>query len=342
MKEHKIEISTKSLFHIVVFVFALYVLFLIRHTVLLIFIALLFSTLIEPFAALLKRHHIPRAIAALLVYVSLFSIIGLSVTVLTRVVAHDLPQLIESVRQNIDSIKSHEFAQRFLGSETASQGSLFFWNQAESEISSLSNVFSSVTTIFGGVISLIIVLVITFYLVIQDDPLQKMLNTFVPEKKLPFVVKLIHKIRHKLGLWFRGQLTLGVIMGFLIFVILTLLQVKYALVIGLLAFLLEFIPYVGPILVALPAIFFGFVDGGVVKLIIVGISLIILQQFENHVLIPKIMQKAVGLNPIVSIISLIIGIQLGGILGGVLAIPLATTLHAVLEEYMEMKKGNQV
>lgn len=342
MKDVVSSLSLKSLFTITFFALSIYLLILIRHTLLLIFVALIFSTLIEPFVVALKKRRIPRALSALLVYFLLFGIIGISLTVLSRVVAHDLPQLLGGVRENLDIIKNHDLVQQIFGSDFATKGNVSFLNSSSGDWNGISSIFSSISAVFGGLLSLVIVLVITFYLVIQEDPLRKMLETFVPDHKLPFVLKIIEKIRHKLGLWLRGQLTLSIIMSFLIFIALTVLDVKYAAVIALLAGLLEFIPYLGPILIALPATFFAFVDGGIIKFFIVGASLILIQQFENHVLIPKIMQKAVGLNPIVSIISLIIGIQLGGILGGVLAIPVATTLHAVLEEYMEMKKKSDV
>lgn len=343
MKDVVSSLNMKSLVTLTLFALSVYLLILIRHTLLLIFIALIFSTLIEPFAKSLKKHHIPRALSALLVYIILFGLIGVSLTVLTRVVAHDLPQLLEGARENLNTLKNHDLVQQIFGENFATtKGNLAFLSSVDGESTGISNVFSSVSAVFGGLLSFIIVLVITFYLVIQEDPLRKMLETFVPEQKLPTVLRFIERIRHKLGLWLRGQLTLSLIMSFLIFVVLTLLQVKYAAVIALMAAMLEFIPYLGPILIALPATFFAYVDGGVVQFFIVGSALVLIQQFENHVLIPKIMQKAVGLNPIVSIISLIIGIQLGGVLGGVLAIPVATTLHAVLEEYMDMKKKNSI
>ena len=342
MKEAVSSLNIKNLVTLTLFALCVYLLILVRHTLLLIFIALIFSTLIEPFAKSLKKHHIPRGLSALIVYLVLFGIIGVSLTLLTRVVAHDLPLLLNGITENLNTFKNHDVVQQILGEDFATKGNLSFLNSGDQDGGGISNIFSSVSAVFGGLISFIIVLVITFYLVIQDDPLRKMLETFVPEQKLPFVLRLIEKIRHKLGLWLRGQLTLSIIMGFLIFIVLTLLQVKYAAVIALMAVMLEFIPYLGPILIALPATFFAFIDGGPVKFLIVGSALVLVQQFENHVLIPKIMQKAVGLNPIVSIISLIIGIQLGGVLGGVLAIPVATTLHAVLEEYIEMKKIQKI
>lgn len=339
MKDYTLHISTKSLINITLFALCVYIIVLIRHTLLLVFVALICATLIEPFAASLKKHHIPRALSALIVYITLFGIIGTSIAVLTPVVVRDLPQLFDNTGEYLNTIKNHETVQQIFGSDFASQGSFFFLHPGDGDTSGISNVFASISTVFGGVVSFVIVLVITFYLVIQDDPLRKVLHSLVPDDRLPFVLNLIDKIRHKLGMWMRGQLTLSLIMGIIIFLVLTALGIKYAAVIGLLGALLEFIPYLGPMLIAIPSVFFGYIQGGIVKFVLVGGALILIQQFENHILIPKVMQKAVGLNPVISIIALIIGIELGGILGGVLAIPVATTLQVIVEEIMEMKKN---
>ena len=109
------------------------------------------------------------------------------------------------------------------------------------------------------------------------------------------------------------------------------LGVKYALVLALLAFLGEFIPYLGPVLAALPAILVAFIDSPL-KALFVFIIFVIIQQVENHILVPKIMQKAVGLNPLISILALLIGARLGGVMGVILAIPITTAIIVIISE----------
>jgi len=338
MREYTIHISPKSLVTITLFAVAIYILSLIWHTLLLIFVALIFATLIEPFAKALQKRRIPRALAALIVYVVLFGVIGISLAVLMPVVARDLPELAQNVSGAMNDLKTHHIFGQIFGSDFASQGNLFFLQQGDGDSGNFSSVFSSIGAVFGGIVSFVIVLVITFYLVIQDDPLRKVLTSLMPEHQLPFTLNLIDKIREKLGQWMRGQLILSLIVGLLTFFVLTIFGIKYAAVIALLAGLFEMVPYVGPIFASLPALFFAFNQGGLVTMTLVLASFVTIQQFENHVLIPKVMQKAVGLNPIISIIALIIGLQLGGVLGGVLAIPVATTLQVVVQEVMEYKK----
>lgn len=321
---------------VALFVLGLYVLSQIWHILLLIFVALIFSTLIDPFAVALQRRRIPRGVAALIIYVVLFGVIGFALSALVPVVAHDLPELFKNTREYVVTLKNHDVVQKIFGGALNIPTTTLFPSGAAT--GSLSGVFSSIGAVFGGLVSFIIVLVITFYLVIQDDPLRKVLHSIIPDEHLPFTLSVIAKVREKLGAWLRGQLVLSLIVGILIFLVLTILGVKYAAVIALLAGLFEFIPYVGPVLAAVPALFFAFLDGGVVKMIVVLVCLVVVQQFESHVLIPKIMQRAVGLNPIISIIALLTGVQLGGVIGGVMAIPVATSLQVVIEEVLARKK----
>ncbi|PJC52670.1 MAG: hypothetical protein CO030_01620, partial [Candidatus Magasanikbacteria bacterium CG_4_9_14_0_2_um_filter_42_11] len=178
----------------------------------------------------------------------------------------------------------------------------------------------------------------TFYLVSQDDPLGKILRSLVPEQHIPYVSSLFRKIQDKLGAWMRGQLILSITIGLMVTIGLSIVGVKYAAVLGLLAALLEFIPILGPIFASIPALFFAFSNGGMVVFVIVLIMYIVIQQFENHILVPKIMQRAVGLNPIVSIVAILVGARFGGVVGVILAIPVATATSVILKDLFDKQK----
>jgi len=118
---------------------------------------------------------------------------------------------------------------------------------------------------------------------------------------------------------------------------LLILGVKYALILALIAAIGEAVPYLGPIMTAIPAVFLAFVQSPI-KALLVLILFILVQQLENHILVPKVMQKAVGLNPISSIIALLIGAKIGGIVGMILAIPVATAASVVIYEVWQVKE----
>jgi len=130
----------------------------------------------------------------------------------------------------------------------------------------------------------------------------------------------------KLTWWFQGQLLLGLIIGILVYLGLTILQVPYAFLLAIFAAVFELIPVFGPILAAIPAVILGFVDGGLtLGFMTVGLYLII-QQFENHLIYPLVVRKVVGVPPLLVILALIIGGKLAGFLGVILSAPIAAAI----------------
>ena len=124
-------------------------------------------------------------------------------------------------------------------------------------------------------------------------------------------------------MWLRGQLILVLIIGALSFIGLTILQVKYALVLAMIAGISELIPYVGPIIGAIPAVFLAS-SQSLFKAGLVIILYVVIQQLENQIIVPKVMQRSVGLSPLVIIIVMLIGARLAGVVGLLLAVPTAT------------------
>ncbi|EKD67277.1 MAG: protein of unknown function UPF0118, partial [uncultured bacterium] len=289
--------------------------------------------------ASLARRKIPRGMAVVLVYIIFFGVVGTAVGILAPVLAHDVPQLVAATNDALSSLTQHAWVTQLFGGGVntfaQTEQTLFSGSNANG---ALAGLFSTVSGFFGGVVSLLIVLVMTFYLVSQDDPLGKILCSLVPEKHIPYVSSVFQKIQDKLGFWIRAQLLLSMAIGLLVTIGLSIIGVKYAAVLGLLAALLEFIPFLGPIFASLPALFFAFSDGGIVTFVIVLVMYIVIQQLENHILVPKVMQHAVGLNPIISIIAILVGARVGGVVGVILSIPVATVVSVILKDLFEKQK----
>jgi predicted PurR-regulated permease PerM len=194
-------------------------------------------------------------------------------------------------------------------------------------------VFTRTAGVFSGVFAFITVLVISFYLVVADQKgMKELIRPLVPEKNRDMVMSLVLKIQKKMGLWVLGQIILSIAIFVFTYVGLTILGVKYALVLALLAGLLEVVPYMGPFLAAVPAVLFAFVQSPALALAVI-VLYILVQKSESYVLVPKIMQKTVGTSPLVVLVSLLIGFKLAGILGLLLAVPIAGALMVLLEEF---------
>ena len=200
-----------------------------------------------------------------------------------------------------------------------------------------SGVFNTVTGIFGTIFSFLLIMVMTFYMTVEENAVKKIIWSVAPEKHQIYIMRLVNRMQKKIGLWLRGQLILSLIIFILTFIGLSILGVKYALILALIAGLTEFVPYLGPIFASVPALFLSFTQGGFVFMIFVGILYYIIQVVENNIIVPKLMQKVVGLNPIIIIAVLMIGFQVAGPVGAILSIPVATALGVFLMDLFDSR-----
>lgn len=182
--------------------------------------------------------------------------------------------------------------------------------------------------VFGGFFSLITALVVSFYLLLEHDNINKRAVALFPSQHHKKVLQIIEKIEDKLGSWLRGQLFLSVTIGVITWIALTIAGIPYALPLALMAGLLEIIPTVGPIIAAVPAIIVALSISPTMAIIVAAIY-IVLQLLENHVLVPRIMSKAVGLNSLVVLLGIIIGTKLLGIPGALLSVPFISLVTVI-------------
>lgn len=199
-----------------------------------------------------------------------------------------------------------------------------------------SNILFGILGFLGGILSTILILVISFYLVVEENGVEKFVQTLVPAEYRNQALRIIKKAEINLGKWFIGQLFLGFIIGLATFIGLYFIGVPYALVLGIVAGVLELIPYIGPTLSAIPAVAIAFT----VSPLLAAATLILyffIQQFENYLIVPKVMEKSVGLHPVIIIIAMLIGGQFAGIMGIILAIPVTTIISIVLGDFYSHK-----
>lgn len=202
------------------------------------------------------------------------------------------------------------------------------WIQAETDAIS-KNAFSLTSKFFGGVFSLLTTLVVSVYLLIEKEKFRHgLLSLFSTESKV-VVEKIINNIDNLLGAWVRGQLTLSFSIGLATWIGLTILRVPFALPLAVIAGFLEAIPMVGPIVSAVPAVVVAMTVSPALSLAVVGLYIIV-QQTENHLLVPKVMQKALGLSPVIVILAIAAGGQILGIVGAILAIPMVLVVTAIV------------
>lgn len=333
------DISLAAILKVAAVVLVLIFLYLIRHIVVIFIVALILATLINPLADIFAKRRIPRALAVLLIYICLIGLLTLVIILLVPPLIDESGQLIKNLSgylkdfvDKISYLKESDWAKNLIGDGDTSIGAF----QA-SIPKALTGVFQTVTGFFGGIVTFILILALTFYMVVEDNALKKFFRDIAPSSYQPQLVGLVTRAQNKIGLWLRGALTLGAAVSILVYIGLSVLGVKYALVLALLAGVLELVPYVGPPISAVPAVFLAFAQEPV-KGLLVLVMYVVIQQLESHILVPKVMKTVVGINPVVSILSMGVGFSVVGILGAILAIPVATALSVFVSDFIELRK----
>jgi predicted PurR-regulated permease PerM len=191
--------------------------------------------------------------------------------------------------------------------------------------------FQTLAVAFGSVFNFILIILISFYLSIQEKGIENFLRLISPIKYEAYVVDLWYRSSRKIALWMKGQVVLGVVVGVLIYLILSLLGIEYALLLAIIAGLMEMVPY-GIWVAMIPAFTFTYLSDGAASALMVAGAYIIIHQFEVFLFAPIIIKKIVGLSPIVIILSVLTGFELGGVWGGVLSIPIAVIVMEFLSD----------
>jgi len=335
---YNVTISTGTLLKTVLIIATIGFLWYIHEIVLMFFVSLLLAALIEPFAEWFAKRNIPRVLSVLIVYIVLLTFVILLFVGLSPIISEQFSQLGSNF-----SVISKETAdvisrvQTFSAQHGLSEDLSKSFQSIEDQFSqSTGSLFTTVKGFFGGLATMLIILVLTFYMVAEGDKMQKYFKRLAPAEYQPFISEISKKMQTKIGEWLRGELFLGFVIGTASYIGLSLLHVKYALLLAIIAGFCEMIPYIGPIFSAVPAGIIAFAQSPTLALFVLGLYILI-QQTENHLLVPKVMQKVTGLNPIMSIVALLIGVKLGGVAGAFFAIPLAMMISVVIEEFFNAK-----
>lgn len=318
----KIDISHKTVIFITIFILGLWLLYLIRDLLIILFISIILMSALEPLVNFFNKLKIPRALGIAITYIII-------IVIVLGILAAILPPLIE---QSSKLIVSSPSLLGQVSSFTNIDKSVF-----QSEITSLSkNLFSITLAAFDNFLTVIFLLVITFYLLLERSNLENRISgLFIGSEERSR--KLMTKIQEKLGSWLRGQILLSIIIGALSYLGLVALNIPFALPLSLVAAIMEVVPVIGPIISAVPAIFVALTISPILGFG-VGIMYFVIQQMENHFIVPQVMKKAVGLNPLVVILTIAIGSRILGFAGALLAVPLAVVLQILVTEIIEQRK----
>lgn len=335
---HKITVSSLTILKIVAILAGLFFAWYIREVLFILFAALILAAALDPWVDKMERYRIPRGVSIAGLYVGLIVVtVGIAYLIIPPTIQQST-EIVESFAQYAPQIDS--FYQTVTQHPDVSfiaevQNYLSDINRALADLT--APVTETVTVFMTGLGALIVVLVITFYMTIEEDGIKKFVRSVAPLKYQPYLVEKTNRMQEKMGAWMRGQLITMALIGVLSGLALWVLGVEYALVIAIFAGFAEFIPFIGPLISAVPAVFFAYADSPW-KAVAVMIAFLVIQQLENQVITPKMMNKAVGLNPIVVIASMLVGHLLIPYAGIILAVPAATIIWVFLEDVVKLKR----
>ncbi len=329
MKYSDLENSTKIILKVFGVALALVFLWLIRDIIVILLLSIIFASAMEPLVRYFKLRKVPRAASVLAVYVIVLGVAGAVVSLLIPPVLSQFSLLSENLPQYTEQFRTQfPVVNELMGGIDLGDAI----KQIFSTVNGGESVLNRTVGVFNGFFTFITVLVISFYLVAEEKGMREFIRSLVPPHYQEFTMGLVDSIQKKMGLWLLGQLILSVSIFLMTFLGLSLLGVKYALFLALLAGLLEVIPYIGPFVSAVPAIFFAFIQNPALAIAVL-VLYIIIQKVEGYVLVPKVMEKTVGVSPLAVLLALLIGFKLAGVLGLLLAVPLVGAFTVVINEF---------
>lgn len=320
----KVEISHRTIVFAVFFILSLWLLYEARQVILLAFVSLILMTAINPIVDGFQRLRIPRALGILVVYILFLAILA---TAIVGVVPLLVSQTELFSRRVPDVLRL--FENFGIGRETIN-------NQLGQLWSVPLDILRVVVDIFSNLLNFVIVAAVTFYLLMERKNLDNYLVVVFGRGGEGRARAIIDQLERNLGNWVRGEVVLMTSVGVMNFLGFKTLGIDFALPLGILAGILEIIPNVGPIVAGVVAVVSGLSISPIIGFGALAWAFVV-QQIEAHILVPKIMQSATGVHPIVSILSLLIGLNLGGTGGAILAIPAVIVVSVVAGNLLNLR-----
>jgi predicted PurR-regulated permease PerM len=329
--EKVITISTRTLWNVAAFGLLLTGLYYLRDLVYVVLTSIVIASFVEFGVKKLAVRKLGRSFSVLLIYFCVIAFFGLFLYFFVPVFLGQMAQFYGFVQEYLPTTHATSVATEVPFADIIGKFEAIAMNAG-------SGVIQIASLVFGGLLNIVLLIVISFYLSINKDGVENFLRVIIPDHNEEYAVSLWKRTEHKIGLWFQGQLLLGVVVGVMIYIGLLLFGVKYSLLLAIAAAILELIPF-GIILAAVPAIASGYVSGGTTTALEVTGLYVLVQQIEASIIQPLVVKKVVGISSLVVILSILIGVKLAGFWGVILSIPVAVCLMEYFEDLDKKKKA---
>jgi predicted PurR-regulated permease PerM len=335
MDRRVIEISWGSLWRVFVFSFLILILFLAREVFMGLFLALVIASGLEPVINKLERLKIPRTLSVIMIFIVFCFILVVILYAL-------IPRLIIDINSALIGLKSQPIGKGwlapFLDITTTTTLTGVIGKLSRQILASDTSPIGFFMQALGGLSLVLTVVVSSFYLSLSRDGVERFIRVVFPRDSEEAMLRLYARSKRQVAAWFHTQILLSIFVGTLVLLATSLLGVRHAIPLALLAAVLEIVPFVGPVVAGSVAVMVALSQSTTLALITLLIFVVI-QQIEGHLFVPILMKRSVGLHPVIVIIALIIGGQLEGILGVLIAVPAAAVFQEIVEDWSDKRRS---
>ncbi|MDQ3245076.1 MAG: AI-2E family transporter [bacterium] len=350
MNHTTISITTGTMLRAVLIILGVYVGWLLRDFILIILTSIILASFVEsvvPYFKKIKINRVPAVVIFYVVFVFVLAAIFYLFAPLLITEIYNFSGFIAKYIPGVDFLdffNNKDFASaKDVVNKLSNNFSLTsLLDISQTFVSNLSGGFiNTLGAVFGGIFNFILIILISFYLSIQEKGIENFLRIVLPIQYEAYGISLWNRSRRKIALWIKGQMLLGLLVAVLVYLVLSLLGIKYALLLAIIAGVMELVPY-GIIVALIPAVSFSYLSGGISSAFLVAGAYLIIHQFEVFLFSPLIIKNIVGLSPLVVILSAIIGFELGGVWGLVLAIPVAVFAMELMSDLEKRKISTKI
>lgn len=353
--KNRIEISNRNLFRVLLFLIILYFLMklfskysFLSDMVYTIIVSVIIAYALNPIINYLERKNINRLQGVLIVYLSIVAIIiVLAISVIPKSsqeikrLVNNLPLYFEQLSRIMDNIYTKYnlvlggLPPMFQGVEAVIMDNIIKLETAIGD--SLKNFVGGILNVASKVVSIVLTPILTLYFLIDKDYFKKKLVNLIPEKYRNDTLYLASTIDTSLNQFIRGRLLMSLYIAVATTIMLFIMRIDFAVVIGVITGLFDIVPYIGPFLGYLPAVFFASISKPI-KAVWVSIFFVFIQWVENNVLAPKIIGENMGMHPMLILLSIIIGGGIFGVFGMILSVPLVAIIRIIYMFFKEKRK----
>ena len=332
--EKILDISWGAIFRISAAIVCFYLLFLVRDILMSLIFALIISILFNPAVDFLNHRRIPRALAVAFIYLAVFGLVSLAIYAIVPLFVSEISQFVDLLPQYIERMSP---TLQGLGIEAFNDVDSLAGAFGQNLQSAVKNIFSALSVIFGSIFSTFFVVMVAAFLSAEEKIVEKTIALFTPKRYEAYAANLWKRCQSKVSGWFLSRLLASLFVGVMSYIAFLIFNVKYAFSLGLLAGLLNFVPIIGSLIVAVLIFLIVSLDS-LLRAVFVLVVFGLIQQIESSVLVPLLSRKLMGLPPVLVLASLVIGAKLWGFLGAILAIPLAGILFEFLRDFLKKQK----